>query len=230
MARACENTLPAFEAALAAGARYVELDVQFSRDGAPMVFHDDALERLTGHRGKVVDRDAVALGRLHARHRGFRALIPSLEQVVSLFNRHPDVTLFAELKTESIAHFGIAATVRTVAGSLAAARFPWVLISFDARAVAYARRHLHVPVGWVLLKYNSAHRARTEKLRPDYVFCDAECLPREGAFAWPGPWQWVIYDIVDQHEARMWLTRGAHLIETGCITDMLSRTRTATFE
>ncbi|MBO8195170.1 glycerophosphodiester phosphodiesterase [Streptomyces oryzae] len=44
-----ENTLPAFRAAVAAGADAVELDVRLTRDGVPVVLHDRTLERLWGH-------------------------------------------------------------------------------------------------------------------------------------------------------------------------------------
>ena len=42
-----ENTLPAFEAALAARADLVELDYVHSADGVPVVLHDDTLDRTT---------------------------------------------------------------------------------------------------------------------------------------------------------------------------------------
>ncbi|RAJ46978.1 glycerophosphoryl diester phosphodiesterase [Kitasatospora sp. SolWspMP-SS2h] len=41
-----ENTLPAVSAALAAGADAVEVDVQLTRDGVPVLLHDRTLERL----------------------------------------------------------------------------------------------------------------------------------------------------------------------------------------
>jgi glycerophosphoryl diester phosphodiesterase len=65
-ASACapENTLPAFSRALELGANEVELDAQLSRDGEPVLFHDDTLERKTGARGRVRDHDAAALGAL----------------------------------------------------------------------------------------------------------------------------------------------------------------------
>jgi glycerophosphoryl diester phosphodiesterase len=42
-----ENTLPAFESAVQAGADLVELDYRHSADGVPMVVHDEILSRTT---------------------------------------------------------------------------------------------------------------------------------------------------------------------------------------
>lgn len=52
-AGAPENTLAAFRRALAAGADGIELDVHLSRDGVPVVIHDDTLERTTDGTGRV---------------------------------------------------------------------------------------------------------------------------------------------------------------------------------
>ncbi len=48
-----ENTMAAFKAAEAAGAQGLELDVHLSRDGVPVVLHDETLERTTDGRGAV---------------------------------------------------------------------------------------------------------------------------------------------------------------------------------
>jgi glycerophosphoryl diester phosphodiesterase len=60
-----ENTLPAFEAAVAAGADMVEIDLRRTRDGAIVVLHDQTLERLWGRAASVADvdlADVAALG------------------------------------------------------------------------------------------------------------------------------------------------------------------------
>jgi glycerophosphoryl diester phosphodiesterase len=60
-AYAPENTLPAFERALALGAFEVELDLRLSRDGTLFLFHDSTLDGKTDGRGRVSDHTAQEL-------------------------------------------------------------------------------------------------------------------------------------------------------------------------
>jgi glycerophosphoryl diester phosphodiesterase len=55
-----ENSLAAAEGAIAAGLG-IECDIQMSADNVPMVFHDWALERLTGAEGMTASRTADEL-------------------------------------------------------------------------------------------------------------------------------------------------------------------------
>ena len=55
-----ENTASAFAAAIEGGYA-IECDVQLSRDGIPMIFHDDELDRLTGVSGPVGARSMAEL-------------------------------------------------------------------------------------------------------------------------------------------------------------------------
>ena len=48
-----ENTLAAFDEALRQGADGIELDVQFTQDEVPVVFHDKTLTRAGGGRRRV---------------------------------------------------------------------------------------------------------------------------------------------------------------------------------
>lgn len=68
-----ENTLPAFESALAAGSDLVELDYHHSADGVPVVIHDADLDRTTnavqrwgGQKIKLVDKQLDELKQLEA--------------------------------------------------------------------------------------------------------------------------------------------------------------------
>ena len=58
-----ENSLEAFRKARAAGLG-IEFDVRPARDGTPVVFHDDTLDRMTKRSGKIEDLNAKELGRL----------------------------------------------------------------------------------------------------------------------------------------------------------------------
>lgn len=61
-----ENTLVAFEAAIASGADSVEFDVQLSSDGVAVVIHDDTVDRTTNGTGKVVEHSHAELASLDA--------------------------------------------------------------------------------------------------------------------------------------------------------------------
>jgi glycerophosphoryl diester phosphodiesterase len=61
-----ENTLAAFKLAAAMGATGVELDVQLSADGQPVVIHDPRVNRTTNARGAVGEFTAAQLQQLDA--------------------------------------------------------------------------------------------------------------------------------------------------------------------
>ena len=80
-----ENTLPAFEAAAEYGADYVELDVQLSADGVPVVLHDGNLWRLAGQNLNVAELTAKELCAIGLTPGGFSTeirYIPTLEEVL----------------------------------------------------------------------------------------------------------------------------------------------------
>ena len=94
-ARAPENTLPSFTLALEAGAEVVELDYHATRDGVPVVIHDETLDRTTdavarwgGEGIRVADRTAAEIRELDAGGwfgPGTPAThVPRLEEAISL--------------------------------------------------------------------------------------------------------------------------------------------------
>lgn len=69
-----ENTLVAFERAVAHGVPYLELDCHATRDGEIVVLHDAELERTTDGQGRVSELTFAELQRLDA---GFRFTLDS---------------------------------------------------------------------------------------------------------------------------------------------------------
>jgi len=51
--RRYQKYMPAIKGALDAGARYIEVDVQLSADGVPVLFHDRTLQRICRQRGTI---------------------------------------------------------------------------------------------------------------------------------------------------------------------------------
>jgi len=50
-----ENTMSSFDAGIAMGANGIETDVQITKDGVPVLFHDDTITRVTGGEGSIGD-------------------------------------------------------------------------------------------------------------------------------------------------------------------------------
>jgi glycerophosphoryl diester phosphodiesterase len=61
-----ENTAEAFQGAVELGYRYIEMDVQITRDDVVVVFHDPTLERTTNGQGPVAEWSFAELRHLDA--------------------------------------------------------------------------------------------------------------------------------------------------------------------
>lgn len=90
-----ENSLAAFKKAAAVGFG-IELDVQLSKDGVPVVMHDYTLERMCRREGKVCDYTWEELKTFHLLDS--EETIPCLEDVLKAVRGR--VPLIVELKVE----------------------------------------------------------------------------------------------------------------------------------
>jgi glycerophosphoryl diester phosphodiesterase len=61
-----ENTLAALGLAIRSGAHRVEFDVQLTKDGVPVVLHDETLERTTNGKGRLCDTTYREISKLDA--------------------------------------------------------------------------------------------------------------------------------------------------------------------
>jgi glycerophosphoryl diester phosphodiesterase len=226
-----ENTLPALEAAVAAGARFVEVDVQLSADGIPVLFHDRSLRRVCAARGTVNQRPFRELERLAAtepRRFGDRFAgtgLASLAQFRGFLEDNPEVVAFVEAKALAIRHFGSTGVLDAIGRELAPLAGRCVLISFAVPLLAAARARLDAapgPVGWhaiggVIDRWRQ--RGALEPLRPEYVFCAVEGLPRSGAIRFPGA-RIAVYEVTSAPLAMDLYRRGVQMIETFAIGEL----------
>ena len=61
-----EQTIAAYALAIDLGARMIEADLRFSRDGVPLMLHDARLDRTTNGHGPVAETDWVEVRALDA--------------------------------------------------------------------------------------------------------------------------------------------------------------------
>ncbi len=76
-----ENTLAAFENAIALGMDYLEFDVQMTDDGELVVIHDETVDRTTNGTGPVGQMTLVEIRALDA---GDDQQVPTFEEVIQL--------------------------------------------------------------------------------------------------------------------------------------------------
>lgn len=156
-----ENTLAAFRRALALGADGIELDVQVTRDGVPVVFHDNSLRRLTGQSGRLTAKRWGELKKLRVLGSG---RIPRLAAVLGLVRGRAIVQI--ELKRGAV----VAPVVRVIQRAKAVR---WVnLASFEPELVRAAAR-LAPKISRTLI---SEGRGGANKLLKQMVAADASGL------------------------------------------------------
>ncbi|MHB8551230.1 MAG: glycerophosphodiester phosphodiesterase family protein [Acidiferrobacterales bacterium] len=222
-----ENTLVAIKSAVRAGARYVEVDIQLTADKQPVLFHDRDLERLCGVAGKVHEHTLGRLRGLHASefgrfgYRYVQTPVATLTELVSVLQHEPQVTAFVEIKRISIEHFGADSVLETVLPLIDPVKRQCVLISFSLECLLSARRRGWHDVGVILEQWSDRKNGMVRAIRPDYLFCDIESLPRHGRLH-TAPARLVVYEITDPNEAVALAGRGISLVETFAIGEMLS--------
>jgi glycerophosphoryl diester phosphodiesterase len=222
-----ENTWPALEAALAAGACWLEFDVQMCADGEFILLHDADFQRTAGCARTVFDMRSDLLGDISVHEperfgeRFAPLAVPVLGDVLQRLAAFPGARAMVEIKTESLQHWGLEKVMDALLQQLDAFRDRCVLISFDPAALAYAQRKRAPDIGWVLTRYDAVHLQQARRLQPHYLICNETKLPA-GDKPWPGDWQWMLYDIRDPEAALAWAQRGVELIETAAIGTLLA--------
>ncbi len=87
-----ENTLPAFKEAIRLGAHMIEFDIQFTKDGVPVLMHDETVDRTTNGTGKVSELTFAKIRRLDA---GIKkspefeyTAVPTFEEILNMMPRN----------------------------------------------------------------------------------------------------------------------------------------------
>lgn len=135
-----ENTLAAFRKAVELGAKFIETDLQLSRDARFVAIHDDTLERTTNGHGSVHDFTLADLRKLDAgswfRPEFAGEKLPTIEEILQ-FAREHDIVFYLELKPWE-AWGSEHSLVGSLRDACEAARV--IVLSFDGSTLAAVRR------------------------------------------------------------------------------------------
>ncbi len=98
-----ENTLEAITGAIQLSVDAIEIDVQQTKDGVPVVLHDEMLDRTTVESGSIKDvhsRDLKDIRLKDLQGNLTEQTLPSLADALELFSKSPSSMLSLELKND----------------------------------------------------------------------------------------------------------------------------------
>lgn len=93
----CCNILSNIEMNIRANTDIIEVDIQITRDGVPVLFHDDTLDAQTNSSGKIQNKNWSEVRTIT--YKGCNDTIPSLEQVIGLLRKFNGKSLLQLDKT-----------------------------------------------------------------------------------------------------------------------------------
>ena len=212
-----ENSLAAFRRARAHGYG-VELDVQLSKDGQVVVFHDDTFERMCGRSGIVEQTDYEALRGYRLDGTGER--IPLLEEALRCIDGR--VPLLIEVKLPNT-DTEICRRLDTVLRSY---RGEYMIQSFNSLVLRWLKKHRgDIPRGQLSANLTRSDRTPHYLLRfcVKYLLSNCLCRPDFISYKWtdrknPG---FFINRILFRAPSAVWTLHGERAIrEAGRKFDM----------
>lgn len=222
-----ENTLVGIQAAVQAGARWFEFDVQCSKDLVPYLCHDDSLKRTAGLARDIMDLSAADLtqvdvgypARFGDRYAGTRPT--SLTELIAWLKQQAGLQAFVEIKAESLEHFGHETVVDKVMQAIQPALGQCIVISFDALCLKLARQRGAGPVGWALDDASPATASLAADFKPEFLFVGTRLFDAARTVI-KSPHQWAVYQTQDPAKAMALTEQGADMVETDAIGEMLA--------
>lgn len=171
-----ENTLSAFYLGLLQGANGIETDVQKTKDGVSVLFHDDTLDRVSDGKGKLSDYTFEELRKLKIYGNntiGFYDRIVTLREFLEKFSTY-DIQFAIELKGEGVEEdtlhmineFGILSKTTFTS-------FNFDYISKIKRINSKAR------VGWLVEEVTDANIKKLLEIGGEEIAPKAECITDE---------------------------------------------------
>lgn len=214
-----ENTLLAYQKAIAAGALSIETDVLLSADKQPLLYHDPTLRRVSGCKGRVNNLTLQELIRTPAfepRRLGQQfkdQCITPLSDLVELIKEQPLITAYIEVKKEAVAFAGASETYASISDCLAPIASQCIIISFDHDFMVFVRSQGWARCGIVIKHWRDLKSAKIQAIKPETVFINYRKIPAKAKLD-NLDFELVVYEIDEPAHAKSWLAKGASKVES----------------
>ena len=170
-----ENTVSSFAAGVDMGANGIETDVQISKDGVLMIYHDDFMLEKTGYEGRIADYtyDELRSVRIENKKYGRIDCLVTFEDFLKYFGWR-DLTLAIELKVT-----GIASKVIDMMRKYGVVEKS-IITSFDYSALTEAYDYdKNVRLGWLYVHHTDETLDKLRKIQAFQACPKAENIKPE---------------------------------------------------
>jgi glycerophosphoryl diester phosphodiesterase len=229
-----ENSLEGYRAAIEAGARFIETDIQITADGSPVLFHDPDLTRICNRSGSIHELSDEVLGQVILQvpdapaKAETTAPLASLEDFLLLLAENPQVTAFIEIKRITLTQRSLDDVLDTILPRLTPLANQVVLISFSVDFLEAAKGRGWKQLGGILLDWEQREDPRLAALALSYLFCNIKKMPSPHPPRLPSPHtKFAVYGITDFEHARALAENGIHYVETFTICELLAEQNAA---
>ena len=220
-----ENSLLGVYAAMALGARWVEVDLQCKDDGTVLLYHDDTMERISGidqsihqltakNYSTYFNAEPQRLGQQYQKNP-----INRLKQLLAFMRAYPDVSFFLEKKEESIYRYGVNGCIDCLLSELEGIPANAIFLSFSHEAVFAAKQKGFSNTALVTREWHTRNEQLRET-RADYLFVNHERIPEQLPIKALTPV--VAYEVANISLAHQLIDQGCFAVETFCFETLLS--------
>ena len=213
-----ENTMLAIQAAVDAKVFSIEVDIQFSQDGIPFLFHDVDFERIANVSTRIFEttmKDIKKIPILKPKNIDSSSDLYSstLAEFVDYLRANPKVQAFIEIKPDSINHFGVQFVIRQLEQELKSVRKQCLIICYSAEFLQNVREQLGLPIGHILTIWNDKNLGDADKLKPEFVVCNHTKIPDDTNFR-EYSWQWLLYEVTECDHLLSLAQQGVQWVES----------------
>lgn len=219
-----ENTLIALDAARQAGAKYVEVDIQLSADGIPVLYHDRDLQRLCQQAGAIHDYTFAQLENFNVSDSEKFAdkysnnKITTLQTLIDYLKEHAELNAFIELKRSMVDKFGEDVVLKTLLPLFDGMKQQISFISYNQTILEKIHHSTDYATGIVVDDW--ADYNKDSDWQSEWVFCAAEGLPEDNAELEIDS-EIAVFEVGNIGLAKHLLARGIRYLETFRIKEML---------